>query len=144
MCQGIKNIDILKENQRELKENIAGISKITFFRGSTSESFQDTMSAEITQDIPGYLNISNDILVYEKNQQEHDLNSEKLFKKAREKKITFNKGNCEFNKQSCVYYGIMEHPLTHKRWRLSGRPSLLAMRRNWTHSYVHFNTMRDL
>ena len=49
--------------------------------------------------------ISDDILVYGKNQQEHDLNLEKLFKKAREK-ITFNKGKCEFNKKSCVYYGM--------------------------------------
>ena len=64
------------------------------------------MSREITQDILGCLNISDDILVYGKNQQEHDLNLERLFKKAREKKITFNKGKCEFNKQSCVYYGM--------------------------------------
>ena len=47
-----------------------------------------------------------DILVYGKNQQEHDQNLEKLFKKARGKKITFNKGKCEFNKQSCVYYDM--------------------------------------
>ena len=44
--------------------------------------------------------------MYGKNQQEHDLNLEKLFKKAREKKITFNKGKCEFNNKSCVYYGM--------------------------------------
>ncbi|XP_022810383.1 uncharacterized protein LOC111347399 [Stylophora pistillata] len=60
----------------------------------------------ITRDIPGCLNISDDILVYGKTQQEHDRNLDKLFKKAREKKITFNKGKCEFNKQSCVYYGM--------------------------------------
>ena len=73
---------------------------------SAGEIFQDTVSREITQDIPGCLNISDDILVYGKNQQEHDLNLEKSFKKAREKKITFNKGKCEFNKKSCVYYGM--------------------------------------
>ena len=65
--------------------------------------FQDTMSKEITQDIPGCLNISDDILVYSGDPQENDLNLEKLFKKAREKKITFNKEKCGFNKHSCVY-----------------------------------------
>ena len=64
------------------------------------------MNKGITRDIPGCLNISDDILVYGKNQQEHDLNLEKLFRKAREKKITFNKEKCEFNKQSFVYYGM--------------------------------------
>lgn len=79
---------------------------LNFGTRSTGEIFQDTLSREITRDIPGCLNISDDILVYGKIQQEHDRNLEKLFKKAREKKITFNKGKCEFNRQSCVYYGM--------------------------------------
>jgi len=56
------------------------------------------VSREITQDIPGCLNISNDIRVNGKNQQEHHQNLEKLFKKARGKK--------QINKQICAYYGM--------------------------------------
>ena len=50
-------------------------------------------------------NISDDILVFGRNQKEHDQNLEKLFKRAREKEITFNKDKCEFNKDKCLYYG---------------------------------------
>lgn len=32
---------------------------------------------------------------------------EKLFKRIREKKIIFSKEKCEFNKDSCVYYGMV-------------------------------------
>ena len=101
----------LEENSRDVTifSTHVGLYRykmIHFGTRSVGEIFQATVSREITQDIPGCLNISDDILVYGKNQQEHDLNLEKLFKKARERKITFNKGKCEFNKKSCVYYGM--------------------------------------
>ena len=100
----------LEENRRDVTTfsthvGLYRYKRLNFGTRSAGEIFQDTVSREITQDIPGCLNISDDILGYGKNQQEHDLNLEKLFKKAREKKITFNKGKCEFNKKSCVYYG---------------------------------------
>ena len=101
----------LKESSRDFTTfsthvGLYRYKRLNFGTRFASEIFQDTVRREITQDIPGCLNISDDILVYGKNQQEHDLNLERLFKKAREKKITFNKGKCEFNKQSCVYYGM--------------------------------------
>ena len=46
-------------------------------------------------DIPGCINISDDILVFGKGQEEHDQCLEKLFKRAREKGITFNKDKCK-------------------------------------------------
>ena len=45
--------------------------------------------------------------MYGDNQEEHDQRLEKLLKRAREKKITFSKEKCEFNKNSCVYYGMV-------------------------------------
>ena len=48
-------------------------------------------SKEITRDKVGCINISDDILVFGRNQKEHDQKLEKLFKRAREKEITFNK-----------------------------------------------------
>ena len=41
--------------------------RLNFGTRSAGEIFQDTVSREITQDIPGCLNISDDILVYCKN-----------------------------------------------------------------------------
>ena len=55
----------------------------------------------------GCINISDDILVFGRNQKEHDQNLEKSFKRAREKEITFNKDKCEFNKDKCLYYGMV-------------------------------------
>ena len=55
----------------------------------------------------GCINISDDILVFGRNQKEHGQNLEKLFKRAREKEITFNKDKCEFNKDKCLYYGMV-------------------------------------
>ena len=58
-------------------------------------------------DIPGCINISDDILVFGKGQEEHNQCLEKLFKRAREKEITFNKDKCECNKDRCLYYGMV-------------------------------------
>ena len=65
------------------------------------------MSKEVTCDIPGCLNISDDILVYGKTQEEYDQSLEKLLRRAKLKNITFNKAKCEFNKESCLYYGMV-------------------------------------
>ena len=65
------------------------------------------MSKEITCDIPGCINISDDILVFGKGQEEHDQCLEKLFKRAREKGITFNKDKYKCNKDRCLHYGMV-------------------------------------
>ena len=81
--------------------------RLNFGTRSAGEIFQETVSKEITRDIVGCINISDDILVFGRNQKEHDQNLEKLFKRAREKEITFNKDKCEFNKDKCLYYGMV-------------------------------------
>ena len=103
----------------ELKENSLDITtfathvglyrykRLNFGTRSAGEIFQETVSKEITRDIVGCVNISDYILVFGRNQKEHDQNSEKLFKRAREKEITFSKDKCEFNKDKCLYYGMV-------------------------------------
>ena len=109
-------------HQLELKENSCditfcdtcrslqvhvGLYRLNFGTRSAGEIFQETVSKEITQDIVGCINISDDILVFSRNQKEHDQNLEKLFKRARGKEITFNKDKCEFNKDKSLYYEIV-------------------------------------
>ena len=89
--------------QLELKENSCDITtfathvglyrykRLNFGTRSAGEIFQETVSKEITRDKVGCINISDDILVFGRNQKEHDQKLEKLFKRAREKEITFNK-----------------------------------------------------
>ena len=55
----------------------------------------------------GCINISDDILVFGRNQKEQDQNLEKSFKRAKEKEMTFNKDKCEFKKDKCLYYGMV-------------------------------------
>ena len=55
----------------------------------------------------GCINISDDILVFGRNQKEQDQNLEKSFKRAKEKEMTFNKDKCEFKKDKCLYYEMV-------------------------------------
>ena len=102
----------LKENSRDITTFATHVGlyrykRLNFGTRSAGEIFQETVSKEITRDIVGCINISDDILVFGRNQKEHDQNLEKLFKRAREKEITFNKDKCEFNKDKCLYYGMV-------------------------------------
>ena len=108
-------------HQVELKENSCDITTFATHLGlyrykrvinlgtkPSGEIFQDTVSKEIMRDIPGCIyNISDDILVFGKGREEHDQCLEKFFKRAIEKGITFNKDKCEFNKDRCLYYGMV-------------------------------------
>ena len=91
----------LKEKSRDIitfatHVGLYRYKRLNFGTRSAGEIFQETVSKEITRDIVGCINISDDILVFGRNQKEHDQNLEKLFKRAREKEITFNKDKCEF------------------------------------------------
>ena len=102
-------------HQQELKENSRNITtlathvglyrykRLKFGTRSAGEIFQETVSKEITRDIVECINISDDILVFGRNQKEHDKSLEKLLKRAREKEITFSKDKCEFIKDKCLY-----------------------------------------
>ena len=74
---------------------------------SAAEIFQETMREELTQDLKGVFNISDDIIVYWRDTKEHDENLEALLKKTRENNVTLNKAKCEFNKERVVYYCLM-------------------------------------
>ena len=91
----------LKEKSRDIitfatRVGLRRYKRLYFGTRSAGEIFRETVSKEITRDIVGCINISEYILVFGRNQKEHDQNLEKLFKRAREKEITFNKDKCEF------------------------------------------------
>ena len=95
MNHGYQQLE-LKENSRDITTFATHVGlyrykRLNFGTRSAGEIFQETVSKEITRDIVGCINISDDILVFGRNQKEHDQNLEKLFKRAREKEITFNK-----------------------------------------------------
>ena len=86
----------LKENSRDITTFATHVGlyrykRLNFGTRSAGEIFQETVSKEITRDIVRYINISDDILVFGRNQKEHDQNLKKSFNRVREKEITFNK-----------------------------------------------------
>ena len=98
----------LKENSRDITTFPTHVglyrhSRLNFDAKSSGEIFKDTVSKEIKRDIPECINISDNSLVFGKDQEEHDQRLDKLFKRAREKGITFNKEKWEFNKDRCLY-----------------------------------------
>ena len=80
--------------------------RLNFGVTSAAEIFQNHI-AEILSDIDGSMNTSDDILVYGKNQEDHDRALRKVFQRLKEKNLTLNKGKCEFNRDSIEFYGFV-------------------------------------
>jgi hypothetical protein len=103
----------------ELDENSRDIATFSTYIGfyrykglnyetkSAGDIFQNRIKEKLTQYIPGVINISDDILVTGKDQQEHDQRLEAFLETAREKNVTFNKSKCEFSKDKCLNLGLM-------------------------------------
>ena len=72
--------------QLELKENSRDITTFATFYHFWYEIFQETVSKEITRDIVGCINISDDILLFGRNQKEHDQNLERSCLRELERK----------------------------------------------------------
>ena len=78
--------------------------RLFFGVNSASEVFQETIR-QVVSDLNGVVNISDDILCYGENQEEHDANLRALFKRLRDKGLTLNGEKCEYNKTSLEFLG---------------------------------------
>ena len=65
------------------------------------------MISDLLRDIPGALNISDDVIVFGKTQEEHDAALKAVFQKFAEVNLTLNKKKCEFNKKSITFFGFV-------------------------------------
>ena len=81
-------------------------SRLNFGTNSASEIFQKVINEQI-HDIPGTLDISDDVIIFGKTQSDHDKALEAVFKKFADAKLTFNKSKCEFNKSSITFFGFV-------------------------------------
>ncbi|VDI15406.1 Hypothetical predicted protein [Mytilus galloprovincialis] len=79
-------------------------TRLSFGVSSAAELFQNTLSNAL-EGLDGVRNISDDIIVFGRNQDEHDKRLEKLFARLKEKNLTLNKAKCEFNKNKLEFYG---------------------------------------
>ena len=102
----------LNENSRDITTFSTHIGLyryrcLNFGTKLAGEIFDYTIRKELTQDIPSCMDISDDILVHGKTQEEHDSSLKQLISQTKEKKVMFKLEKCEFNKSSCKYYSLV-------------------------------------
>ena len=78
--------------------------RLCFGINSAAEIFQNTLR-NVLDGLDGVKNISDDIIVYGKDQEEHDRRLEATFARLQAKTLTLNKNKCEFNKDKIEFYG---------------------------------------
>ena len=71
-------------------------ARLNFGTNSASEIFQHIIQ-ELLRDIPGALNISDDVIVFGTCQADHDQALHAVFKKFSESGLTLSKKKCQFN-----------------------------------------------
>jgi hypothetical protein len=80
--------------------------KIDFGVNSEAEVFQSVIQ-QVIERIPGTRNISDDIIIFGKTQQEHDASLRSLLNRLREGNFTLNKSKCEFHKTKLEFFGFI-------------------------------------
>ncbi|MCG8094404.1 MAG: DDE-type integrase/transposase/recombinase [Candidatus Thiodiazotropha endolucinida] len=62
---------------------------------------------QVLQGLDGCINISDDIIVFGKNQAEHDKNLQAVFERFKEVNLTLNKNKCLFSKSQVKFFGYI-------------------------------------
>ena len=78
--------------------------RLSFGINAAAEVFQRTIQTVIA-DIPGAKNISDDIVVYGKDQGDHDRALDQTLQRLHQSGLTINPQKCEFNKPSIEFFG---------------------------------------
>ena len=77
-----------------------------FSASSAAEIFRNII-CETLAGIPGAINLSDDILVLGKSQEEHDQALEATFKRLRESGLTLNRNKCVYNQAELAFFGYV-------------------------------------
>jgi hypothetical protein len=78
--------------------------RLCFGLNSAAEIFQKAVS-DMLKGIPGQLNMSDDIIIFTKTEEEHQRILEEVFQRLRKYNVTANKNKCEFWKKKICFYG---------------------------------------
>ena len=81
-------------------------TRLNFGTNSASVMFQNIISEQI-RDIPGTINISDDVIVLGQTQAEHDKAHQAVFERFSTAGLCLNKTKCEFNKKSLTFFGFI-------------------------------------
>jgi len=81
-------------------------TRLNFGISCASEIFQNAIS-QVLQGIPGVLNVSDDIMIFAKSQEEHMTSLRSVLKRLSENNLTLNKKKCEFGKSKMEFFGLV-------------------------------------
>lgn len=90
----------------QTEDRVKRFKRLLFGLNSAPEELQHVLRS-ILADIPGATNIADDILVYGKTQEEHDIALEKTLEALAKKGATLNLRKCVFNKRNLEYFGYV-------------------------------------
>ena len=80
--------------------------RLSFGINTESEIFQNEIQ-KLLVDIPGAVNISDDVIIYSKTNEEHDQILELVLERFRERNLTLNKDKCLFHQESIKFFGYI-------------------------------------
>lgn len=78
--------------------------RLLFGINAAAEIFQNAIE-ELLADLPGCKNISDDIVVYGKDQEEHDRNLHGVLQRLNDLNVRLNKEKCVFSQSEIKFYG---------------------------------------
>ena len=111
LAQGYHQI-VLDEKSRDITtfstpQGLFRYKRLIFGAKNAFEDFQKIVETNITHDINGVFNISDNIIAHATTQNEHLQQLRKVFDKIREKGLKLNFKKCEFGKSSINYMGYI-------------------------------------
>ena len=79
-------------------------TRLNFGLSSSAEIFHHEIQ-QCLEEIPGALNISDDILIFGKDQESHDAALQNVLEMFRQKNLRANFSKCAFNKKNLDFFG---------------------------------------
>ena len=108
--QGYHQLTLAEESRNlttfTTHEGLRRYKRLCFGVNSAAEIFQNTISQTI-QDISNAKNMSDDVIIWGKNLEEHNTALTKVLQRFEEKGITLKEGKCRFNKTRLQFYGLV-------------------------------------
>ena len=80
--------------------------RLSFGINTASEIFQNEIQ-KLLVDIPGAVNISDDVIIFSKTNEEHDHILKLVLERFRERNLTLNKDKCLFHQESIKFFGYI-------------------------------------
>jgi len=112
-------------------------TRLPFGIASAPEMFQQR-AYEIFGDIADVFVIFDDLLIATETDEQHEQTLRKVFERAREKSVRFNRSNIQLRVLQCKYIGHVHDPTAYDPIQIRSRPSLTCGRQQMPKSYIDF------